>query len=663
MKSNDTSTVAIYARVSSDQQAAAGTIESQVEELLARASEDGYEVAEELRFRDEGYSGSSTARPALERLRDLASTAGVNVLYVHSPDRLARSFVVQAVLLEELQSVGVEVRFLNRQFGEGPEEQLLLQVQGAIAEYERAKILERGRRGRLHAARRGSVNVLACAPYGYQYVRCPESREAEFRLSVVEAGVVRDIFKWFATERVSIREICRRLNRQGITTRAGAKKWSRGTVLKMLKNPAYRGSAAYGKTRVEPRLAPLRPRRGKAEFPKRARSTRQVPREEWIHIAVPAIVPDDLFEEAQEQIKANRRTAEQHAQGATYLLQGLMVCARCGYALTGTKSGGRSSRSRTHIYYRCLGSQPGRWGGERLCERKGMRGEVVDAAVWQDVCALLQDPSRIQQEYERRLKPPVAQAANDRHGFERVIRSLERARERLVDAYQEGLVDKDEFAARCATLKQRIESLQGQLETVRRDSEARADLRLAMTRVDDFAQQLRSGLDDATWQTRRQIIRSLVKRIEVDDEGLRIVYRVDPRPFVEAPSGGRLQLGGRRAAAVSGTRSRERQPQPPSARAYSVRRMMWNPNGVSTTPLILPGSSAKAAFSKGSIIWPLSKRPSRPRFCALEQSECFAARAAKSAPGFRASASTFSARSRASSFVRVTPSLARIAPL
>jgi site-specific DNA recombinase len=157
-------TVAIYARVSSDQQAEAGTIASQVQELLARVKEDGLEAPEDLRFLDDGYSGSTTLRPALDRLRDVASTGGLDLLYVHCPDRLARSFAVQAVLLEELQGVGVEVRFLNHRFGAGPEEQLLLQVQGAIAEYERAKILERSRRGKLHAARRGSVNVLTAAP-------------------------------------------------------------------------------------------------------------------------------------------------------------------------------------------------------------------------------------------------------------------------------------------------------------------------------------------------------------------------------------------------------------------------------------------------------------------------------------------------------------------
>ncbi len=105
-------------------------------------------------------------RPALERLRDLAAIGAIDRLYVHSPDRLARKYAYQVLLLDEFQRCGVEVVFLNHPLGKTPGEDLLLQVQGMVAEFERAKILERSRRGKLHAARQGSVNVLSGAPYG-----------------------------------------------------------------------------------------------------------------------------------------------------------------------------------------------------------------------------------------------------------------------------------------------------------------------------------------------------------------------------------------------------------------------------------------------------------------------------------------------------------------
>ncbi|MGF1614569.1 MAG: recombinase family protein, partial [Gammaproteobacteria bacterium] len=161
---------ALYARVSSEAQASAQTIQSQLAALQTRIEAAGDELTVERQFIDEGYSGSTLVRPALERLRDLVAAGAVDRLYIHSPDRLARKYAYQVLLVDEFQRAGVEVVFLNRALGTSPEDDLLLQVQGMIAEYERAKILERSRRGKRHKARLGSVNVLSGAPYGYRYV-------------------------------------------------------------------------------------------------------------------------------------------------------------------------------------------------------------------------------------------------------------------------------------------------------------------------------------------------------------------------------------------------------------------------------------------------------------------------------------------------------------
>src|ERR1700674_463496 len=162
--------VALYARVSSQQQADAHTIASQVEALKSRIQSDGYRLEEELCFLDEGYSGSTLFRPALERLRDQAAACSFDRLYVHSPDRLARAYAYQVLLVDELKRHGIELVFLNRDIGQSPEDTLLLQMQGMMAEYERAKIMKRSRRGKRHAAQAGSLSVLGGAPYGYRYL-------------------------------------------------------------------------------------------------------------------------------------------------------------------------------------------------------------------------------------------------------------------------------------------------------------------------------------------------------------------------------------------------------------------------------------------------------------------------------------------------------------
>src|SRR5258708_23389552 len=151
----NTKQVALYARVSSEQQAEAKTIESQLAEIRAQITADGFEQNSVLEFVDEGYSGSTLVRPALERLRDVAAAGGMDRLYVHCPDRFARNYAYQVLLLDELTQRGGEVIFLNRPLGQTPADQLLLQVQGAIAEYELAKLLERSRRGKRHAAQSG----------------------------------------------------------------------------------------------------------------------------------------------------------------------------------------------------------------------------------------------------------------------------------------------------------------------------------------------------------------------------------------------------------------------------------------------------------------------------------------------------------------------------
>src|SRR5438105_7191267 len=233
--------VAIYARVSSEQQSEAKTIESQLSELRAHVKALGLMLPSEHEFVDNGYSGSTLIRTALEQLRDVVAAGGIDQVYVHCPDRLARNYAHQVLLLEEFLRAGVEVNFLNREVGQTPEDQLLLQVQGMIAEYERAKILERSRRGKRHGAQRGSVRVLSGARYGYRYVSKQEGAgEAHFEVVWEEARVVRQVFEWVGRDRCSIGEVRRRVEAAKERTPTGNTVWDRATIGRMLHNPAYK---------------------------------------------------------------------------------------------------------------------------------------------------------------------------------------------------------------------------------------------------------------------------------------------------------------------------------------------------------------------------------------------------------------------------------------
>jgi site-specific DNA recombinase len=533
---------ALYARVSSEQQAQAQTIASQIEALEQRIAEDGLELDRELSFIDDGYSGASLVRPALERLRDMASLGAVDKLYVLCPDRFARNYAYQVLVIDELQCCGVDIVFLNHEIGDSPEEHLLLQVQGIIAEYERGKIMERCRRGKLHAARQGTVNVLGGAPYGYRYVTSQEGGgQARYEIVLEQARAVRQIFQWIGHERLSIGEVCRRLRKQGVHTATGKSWWDRTSVWAMLKNPAYKGMAAYGKTRTGSMKPRLRPQRGDPEQPRRAHSVYNVSRDEWIYIPVPAIVPAALFDVVQEQLEQNRKRNRQSKRGARYLLQGLLVCKACGYAYYGkpiSLSTGKGRR-RAYAYYRCIGSDAYRFGGQRICYNKQVRTDLLGEAVWQDVCSLLSEPERITREHQRRLSRSSHNSNLDH--LKVLTQKVKRGINRLIDAYQEGLINRAEFEPRLLASKGRLSQLDEQIRALSQEQKRLQDLRLVIGQVDTFAKMIDGSLDQADFSTKRQIIRTLVKHIEIGYEDVKVVYRVDRLPFVRAPEKGFLQ--------------------------------------------------------------------------------------------------------------------------
>jgi site-specific DNA recombinase len=390
----------IYARVSSERQREEHTIESQVEALIEHAQAEGYIVPSDWIFKDEGYSGSTLVRPGLERLRDLACEGQIATLLIYSPDRLSRKYAYQVLLTEEFSRNGVDVVFIKSPKATTPEEELLLQFQGMIAEYERAQIIERSRRGKRHRAKAGSVSVLSGAPYGYQYVKKAEDIPAYYKIIEKEAEVVRQVYKLYVEDSFSIAGIVRWLNENDIPTRKRISKWERTTVWAMLRNPAYKGTACYGKTKTTERKKITRPLRKRGGFSPRCSCNEERPKKDWIEIPVPAIVSPDVFSRAQETLEENKRYSQRRTKEPT-LLQGMMACNKCGYAYYRTST--RTSMRKIH-YYRCLGSDNYRYENGAKCNSKPIRQDYLDGIVWNQVIKLLEDPELIRSELQRRIK-------------------------------------------------------------------------------------------------------------------------------------------------------------------------------------------------------------------------------------------------------------------
>jgi site-specific DNA recombinase len=532
---DDSIRAALYARVSSERQADELTIQSQVAALRQRIAADGCKLENELCFLDDGFSGSTVQRPALERLRDLAYNGVIDRLYVLAPDRLARKYAYQVVLIEEFTKHHVRVLFLNEVAGLGsPEGDLLVQMQGMIAEYERAKILERTRRGRRFAARQGKVSVLGHAPYGYRYVaKQTAGGEARYEVSPEESQRVQAMFTWVGVEGLSLGEVSRRLREQGVPTPKGLACWDRATIRGMLVNPAYQGTAKYGKTRLLPRNNERRVMRGAPLTPRSDKIAVPTTPAEQEAIAVPALVSAELFAAVAERLEENRRRYRAQKKGAEFLLSGLMICARCNSAYCGRR---HRAKSATYVYYHCIGTDRHRHDGDRICTNASMNGRV-EKAVWSDLCSLLREPERLRQEFEARLNKPVHENAEVTR-LEQALVHHKRRIARLIDAYENGWLDKVEFEPRVRSVKDRLARDEAALAEHQRDSVDADELRLVIGEFDAFAERMSENLEQADFATKRKLLRLLIKRIEVTDQDVRIVYKVSPRPFVPSPSSG-----------------------------------------------------------------------------------------------------------------------------
>ena len=517
-------TAAIYARVSSNKQKDENTVASQTAGLQDFARQHGFVVPNEWVIEDEGYSGATLIRPGLEKVRDLAAEGQIDAVFVYSPDRLSRKYAYQVLLIEEFARNNVMTLFIKAPQTSTPEDQLLVQFQGMIAEYERAQILERSRRGKRHRAIQGVVNVLCGAPYGYQYIRKSDRGPAAYEIIEAEAAVVRTIYEQYTVRGLSIGGVTRLLNAQGVPTRKRVSRWERSVVWAILRNPAYKGTACFNKTKTAPRQRITRPIRLRGGLASRDSAKQDRPREEWIEIPVPAIITEECFALAQERLHANKVNAPRRTITPS-VVQGLVACRKCGYALYRTST--RTS-ARKIYYYRCLGSDRWRYLGGAVCDSRPVRQDLLDELVWREVINLLENPGLIQEELDRRLS--VARDANPTRQREELLRRelarVQKSMERLTTAYQENLLSLDELRRRMPELRRREQATQTELTSLLTGLADRAGyLRLAET-LSSFLERLREAAKTLDVLERNRIVRLLVKEVLVADDAIVICHSI-----------------------------------------------------------------------------------------------------------------------------------------
>lgn len=504
--------IGIYARVSSEKQAQEGTIDSQIAAIINYVATKEEKIDPELYFIDNGISGASLERPGLDKLRDKALAGEVSKVYILAPDRLSRKSAHQILLIEEMKRLGVSFAFVNRDIGDTPEDQMLLQIQGVVAEYEREKILERSRRGKLYAAQKGKINVLAGAPYGYHYKKASEIQDAIYLIHPCESLVVKETFTLYCEKGMSIGEIARNFTMKNYLTRTGNKFWGRSMIWGMLKNPAYMGKAAFRKTKRVRRFRKTKlARESKNSSHSELSSKRSRPKEEWIYIPVPALVDEKIFEYAQIKLQENIKFASRNNKRYNYLLTGLLRCKTCGYSIYGRSASGKYP----HLYYRCVGQDGFRLPNGRVCEGHPVRIESIDELVWESVKVLLLNPQSLFDEYQRRLnKGSTQESMIERKKSE--MERFKRERSRLIDLFQSGLVEKSEIESKLKSVRSTLEQLDNEIVYLKNEEKEKERVLTVIRNLEDFSIKIKNDLDLHSFEMKRKIVRFLVEEVEVD---------------------------------------------------------------------------------------------------------------------------------------------------
>src|SRR6476620_2017887 len=530
--------VGIYARVSTDTQQARATIGSQLQTLRDRIAAEGEELIEE--FIDDGYSGARLDRPGLDRLRDAAETGAIEAVWCLSPDRLARSYAYQILILDEFARYQVPARFTDAPPLDDPQGRLLVQIQGVIAEHERAKFAERGRRGKLYRSRAGEV-LATKVPYGYRRVPRGADGAAHLIIHEPEAAVVRRIFADFLAGH-SLRHLAVTLSAEGIASPEGKPVWRLSTICRLLRNEAYAGRLYWNRTQTsyDPVLG-------------RSRATLR-PREEWIEIPIPAIIDDATLDAVAATARDNSSYSPRRTEPDTFLLRRLLRCARCQVKLNCYRA--RRNHTTTR-YYLCPHRDPWRAGGaEHRCPERRVRADELDTFVFDQVRRLLTRPDLITAgqtavaAHTPALDDELLTAQLTR--LQRRLQTAHTARGRVADLYQAGVIDNTEMRRRSREIDTRAQRLELEHQTlIARQSELAAGNRLSAS-ITDFAQRALHGIDTLDFEGRQQLLRLVLEDVRVQGWNVELHLRI---PLDENPLANTSTYTSR-----TGKRSRPRSP-------------------------------------------------------------------------------------------------------
>ena len=501
--------VATYARVSTERQENEETIKSQTMANMDKIANEGHVMVKE--YKDEGWSGTILARPGLDQLRVDAKGGSWDALIVYDPDRISRKYTYTQMIVDELEKSGKKVLYVTMPPIKDESDRLLFGVKGLFAEYERVKIADRFRLGKLRKARDGHI-ITSTAPYGYSYVKRDEQNEGHYEVFPEEARLVKCIFEWVADEGLTIRRVVKRLQDLHIKPRKSHRGvWNTSTLTTMLRNETYIGHAHYLKSEgIEPKN-PIKD----LKYKRVVKTSRRVRgRSEWIVIAVPAIIEESLFWRVRRQLEINYAVCKRNRKN-DYLLASKIYCT------CGRKRSGEGRQEGNHLYYRCT-DRVYSYPESPNCTEKGINAVVADALVWRGIVDFMSDPVLLKSQVERYLslnKQKRILLSTTRNQIEVDLENVEKKENRYLSLYGDDRISKDKLNSHIEELKHRRFVLQSELRSV---PEKNTWLTPTDKELDVFVEKAREGLKSLNFQTKRGILLKLVDKVVGDQNSLTV---------------------------------------------------------------------------------------------------------------------------------------------
>ncbi len=489
--------LAVYARVSTEEQREGQNIDSQVAELERFSRDKCWPIVET--YKDEGWSGGVMARPELDRLRDDAQKGVFEAVLINDVDRLARDVAHLGVIKRDLEKKGIKVIFRKLPSDTSPTSNLMVNILGSFAEFERELISDRTRRGRRHKVEVRKQYLGSNTAYGYRYT--PKDRltgkEGILEVAPEEAAVVRQMFEWVDQESLSARRVLQRLNDLKIPPQKGASEWAKSSVLRLLHNEMYAGVWYYNKFQGCEPANPATDQR----YRKRVKcSVRQRPHDEWLPLQLPQslhLVPHERWERVQEQLKRNYSFSPRNEKHA-YLLKGLVKCGACGARYVGNPCHGK-------FYYRCIAH----------CKRMpSIRELTLDEAVKRSVENVILNPSTIMAPY-RQLEKADATERKQREEtapmIESELKRLDTEEERVLEAYRTGIISPAQLGQQLEKIKTRRTALQVQGSELQPKQPVLAEQ--VERAVTDYCAEAAKNLANFSHEQWREFLRIIIKQV------------------------------------------------------------------------------------------------------------------------------------------------------